>query len=60
MEDRIVKWLSSVEPDSTLLRTWELGGGNSSAMTAFTISSNGESRNLILRQPNDWTLANVP
>jgi aminoglycoside phosphotransferase (APT) family kinase protein len=60
MEDRIVKWLSSVEPDSTLLRTWELGGGISSAMTAFTISSNGESRNLILRQPNDWTLANVP
>lgn len=60
MEAIITNWLRSVEPDSTLTRVWELGGGISSRMTAFTISSGAETRTLILRQPNDWTLDNVP
>lgn len=64
VEDSIADWLSSVEPDSKLLRTWTLGGGISSAMTAFTLSRDDATQTLILRQPNDWSLvnglANVP
>ncbi|MEZ5277355.1 MAG: phosphotransferase [Opitutaceae bacterium] len=60
LKNRIETWLASIEPGSRLLRVWSLGGGTSSGMTAFRFSSRGETRTLVLRQPNDWTLENRP
>jgi aminoglycoside phosphotransferase (APT) family kinase protein len=60
IEDSIANWLRSAEPEGTLLRVWPMGGGISSAMTAFTFSRDDEEHTLVLRQPNDWSLTNVP
>jgi aminoglycoside phosphotransferase (APT) family kinase protein len=60
LEDHLRRWLAEVEPDSHLLTTRRLGGGISSGMTAFAVSGAGRDRTLILRQPNDWTLQNIP
>jgi aminoglycoside phosphotransferase (APT) family kinase protein len=60
VEQQIADWLGHFEPQSVLLRTWELTGGISSTMTAFTVERAGQSKSFILRQPSDWTLKNVP
>lgn len=60
LRDAIETWLASTYPDSELLRVWPLGGGISSQMTAFRFTHHDEERTLLLRQPNDWTLENVP
>ena len=60
MHDQISRWLRTHEPGSSLIRVWPLGGGVSSTMTAFTIKAAGSTRSLVVRQPNDWTLSNIP
>lgn len=60
LRDPIETWLTSTYPGSELLRVWPLGGGISSRMTAFRFTHHSEERTLLLRQPNDWTLENVP
>jgi len=60
LQSHIDTWLASTHPGSSLFRIWQLNGGISSAMTAFSFTQNGETRTYILRQPNDWSLSNIP
>lgn len=60
VEQQIADWLGSFEPESSLLRVWDLTGGISSTMTAFTVARADQAQSFILRQPSDWTLQNRP
>ena len=60
VEQQIADWLGHFEPQSVLQRAWELTGGISSTMTAFTVKKANQTQSFILRQPSDWTLKNVP
>ncbi len=61
IHSRISELLSSFDPGSVLLRSWNLEGGISSKMTAFEIERpDGQRIKRIAREANRYTVANDP
>src|SRR5260221_1230601 len=59
--EKLEQLVRRIDPQSKLLRTWQLKGGVSSHMTALeTMLPDGQHKKMIVRQPSERTLQQNP